>query len=432
MGSEIKYYSRAEVKEHSTTESCWTIIHNKVYDITNWIPKHPGGDLVRQGAGIECTAIFESSHPPHVNETFLAKFLIGELKKEERDTKFTYDSEFWTVLKKRVWTHFQKNKIRRHDQWDYYLKLICLFSLFLVTYYFGCVGGKYAWTLAASVIGPLCAICIMHDGQHGAASKYPFLNSLCGWVIDFFGASGYIWKHEHNLGHHQNTNTVEDPDAISGDPIVRLSPLASYKWYHKYQHYYVWLTYAFIMSRWYFVDYGHYFTSTFNGNKTYPASKTEIILFWLGKIVYPIYTFIIPAYSFGLLYGILCYLTFAIVASYSFAFQFTVNHLTSNVYWPSKSSTETDWAKLQVMTSANYAVDSKIAAIFSGGLNFQIEHHLFPTICHTHYRTIVSPIVQQTCKEYNVPYNALPTYLDAITGHYYQLRSLGNPDLYPQ
>ena len=101
MGSEIKYYSREEVKQHATTESCWTIIHNKVYDITNWIAKHPGGDLVRQGAGIECTAIFESSHPPHVNETFLAKFLIGELKKEDRDTKFTYDSEFWTVLKKR-------------------------------------------------------------------------------------------------------------------------------------------------------------------------------------------------------------------------------------------------------------------------------------------------------------------------------------------
>ena len=101
MGLEIKYYSREEVKQHSYPESCWTIIHNKVYDITNWTTKHPGGNLIRQAAGTECTAIFESSHPPYVNESFLSQFLIGELKKEERDTKFTYDSEFWIVLKKR-------------------------------------------------------------------------------------------------------------------------------------------------------------------------------------------------------------------------------------------------------------------------------------------------------------------------------------------
>lgn len=125
------------------------------------------------------------------------------------------------------------------------------------------------------------------------------------------------------------------------------------------------------------------------------------------------------------------YLTYAISASYSFAFQFTVNHLTPEVFWltpNSDISNEKDWAKLQIMTSSNYATDSSIASMLSGGLNFQIEHHLFPTFCHVHYKSKIAPIVQKTCNEYNVPYNAIPSYWKAISGHYYQLRALGNPN----
>ena len=94
-------FSRSDVAAHRSFDSCWTIIHNNVYDITSWISKHPGGDLIRQGAGTECTAIFESSHPPYVNESYLSKYKIGELIPEERDQRYNYHGEFWTVLKKR-------------------------------------------------------------------------------------------------------------------------------------------------------------------------------------------------------------------------------------------------------------------------------------------------------------------------------------------
>lgn len=94
-------FTRAEVAAHRSSDSCWTIIHNNVYDITAWVPKHPGGDLVRQGAGTECTAIFESSHPPYVNEAYLSKYKIGELVEKEKDNRYDYKGEFWTVLKQR-------------------------------------------------------------------------------------------------------------------------------------------------------------------------------------------------------------------------------------------------------------------------------------------------------------------------------------------
>ena len=222
--------------------------------------------------------------------------------------------------------------------------------------------------------------------------------------------------------------TDVDPDAVSGAPFVRLSPLIPLKWYHKYQHFYIWVLYSVIMIRWYFADFYHYFANDFNGSKLYPPSKSEKILFWLGKLTYFCYTFLIPSILFGVGWGIVYYLTFAIAASYSFAFQFTVNHLTPEVYWPPSKTlqVEKDWAKLQIMTSSNYAEGSFIATLFSGGLNYQIEHHLFPTFCHVRYSE-VCPIVKQTCKEFNVPHNSIPSYWDAISGHYYQLKALGNP-----
>ena len=96
-----KEFRREQVAIHRSADDCWTIIHNKVYDITSWIPQHPGGNLIIQSAGNECTAMFESSHPPFVNESFLEKYKIGELIEEDRDTRYDYHTEFWKTLKGR-------------------------------------------------------------------------------------------------------------------------------------------------------------------------------------------------------------------------------------------------------------------------------------------------------------------------------------------
>lgn len=90
----------------------------------------------------------------------------------------------------------------------------------------------------------------------------------------------------------------------------------------------------------------------------------------------------------------------------------------------------TDWAVHEVLTTANFARNNRLLNWYIGGLNFQIEHHLFPHICHIHYRHI-APIVERTAKEYGLKYNEKPTFRAALASHVRRLRELGRPKLVP-
>ena len=71
-----------------------------------------------------------------------------------------------------------------------------------------------------------------------------------------------------------------------------------------------------------------------------------------------------------------------------------------------------DWGEEQVRNSANFATRNPVVCGLYGGINYQIEHHLFPTLCHVHYERI-QPIVRQACKEYAIPYVDHPTVVSA-------------------
>jgi linoleoyl-CoA desaturase len=85
------------------------------------------------------------------------------------------------------------------------------------------------------------------------------------------------------------------------------------------------------------------------------------------------------------------------------------------------------WAVHQVETSVNFARDSRAASWLLGGLNFQIEHHLFSRMCHVNYAAI-APLVEQTCREFGVRYKQNATFLTALRSHYRWLRSMGRAD----
>jgi len=145
------------------------------------------------------------------------------------------------------------------------------------------------------------------------------------------------------------------------------------------------------------------------------------------KILFFAHSFVLPIYYHGIIRGMaLCMILFA-VNSYMFCLLFAVNHLTDETVFPNENEAEKDWAKLQVLTSSNFSPNSTFALWISGGLNYQIEHHLFPYLCHVHLPKI-SSIVQETCKQYSVQYNSFPTYSDAIYSYYSHLRRMGNPE----
>jgi linoleoyl-CoA desaturase len=87
---------------------------------------------------------------------------------------------------------------------------------------------------------------------------------------------------------------------------------------------------------------------------------------------------------------------------------------------------EDAWLVHEVKTTANFARSNPVLCWYVGGLNFQIEHHLFPRICSIHYPAI-SPIVEEVAKKYDIPYHHHPTLGQAVRSHLRMLKQLGQP-----
>jgi len=276
-------------------------------------------------------------------------------------------------------------------------------------------------------------ISIGHDAAHGSFSKNLVINSLASFCIDIMGGSWLIWTMQHNVGHHPHANRQGDyededfdPDSRSGFPLITLSPHFKPKEFHKYQHLYIWLLFPFVGIKWMYGDLKYFFKGKYQSMEFWEFPNSTVILQIITKSIFLLHSFFLPIYFHGFLHGlILCCILFA-VNSYVFSLAFAVNHLTDVTLFPNEDDVEKDWAKLQVMTSSNFSVGSPLASLFVGGLNLQIEHHLFPYISHINV-PLISPIVQQTCKEFNVPYFAFPSYWEAIKSYYYHLKKMGNP-----
>jgi len=219
-----------------------------------------------------------------------------------------------------------------------------------------------------------------------------------------------------------------DPDTQSGFPLIRIAPQQKWSPHHKYQHYYIWLLMAGVSFKWSINDIKAFFKRKYAMIDFYEVTKPDLWVLYSCKSFFFFYSILVPLYYHSIFRTVGLFSLFLIAASYWFVLMFSVNHLTDSSTFPTEQEHNRDWARLQVLTATNFAVGSTLWTWLSGGLNYQIEHHLFPSICHVHLPKI-SPIVQQACKEYNIKYNAYPSYFSAISGHYNHVKSLSqNPD----
>lgn len=423
-------YKWDEVHKHVSRNDCWMVIHGKVYDVSSWVEKHPGGDLIMQGAGREATPFFVPYHPSKVT-SLLKKYEIGEV--ENYKPFYTWKSEFYTVLKRRV-EELALTENVHSVPWFQYAKsafILCMWALF---YYVGMLKGSFVGTLLFGFFHAHLGVSIAHDGGHGSFSKNKHLNFLAGAVTDIMGGSWLIWAMQHNVGHHPHTNRQGDyededfdPDARSGNPLIRLSPQIPQQPHHKYQHLYIWMLFPFVGIKWMMGDIKYFMRGNYQTIHFWNFSDWNFKMQIVTKSFFFFYSLIIPMYLHGFFWGLFLNCILFTVNSYVFSLLFAVNHLTGQAHFPSSGSeqTERDWAKLQVETSSNFSVGSTFALIYSGGLNYQIEHHLFPYICHMNLAKI-SPIVQQTCKEYGVKYYAFDSYFSGIKSYYNHLKEMGN------
>ena len=272
---------------------------------------------------------------------------------------------------------------------------------------------------------------IQHDGSHGAYSKRPWINKLMALTLDLLGGSSYGWACKHNIVHHTYANITGHDDDIDIGIFGRLSPHQRRFGFHRWQHIYLWFLYGFVAIKWHFYDdFRDVILGRFGGHQHARPKGWDLATFVGGKALFFSLALGIPLIVHPVWVVLAWYLAVSFVEGVALSLIFQLPHCAENAAFPLPSENtgrmETPWAVHQVQTTVNYANKNRLLSWYVGGLNFQIEHHLFPRICHVHYPAI-APLVEQTCQEFGVEYKKNETFRSAIASHFRWLRTMGMP-----
>lgn len=317
-------------------------------------------------------------------------------------------------------------------------KTIFMFLLYFVPYAliitqvvtgtFGLISSVVAMGFGLAGIG----LSVMHDANHGAYSKSNRVNVLIGYSLNLIGANAFNWKVQHNVMHHSFTNIHEEDEDISPRGALRFTPHTDWKKAHRYQFVYAWFLYGLLTILW--LAYKDFYRLVkYHKNGMMKQQKANVYREWIiaiiSKIVYVAYIFVVPTVLTPLLWwqvgiGILL---MHYLAGFILAIIFQPAHVIDGAEFPLPDDNRTlanNWAVHQLLTTTNFGNNSRWFSWYVGGLNFQIEHHLFPNICHVHYRKIAD-IVRSTAQEFGLPYKTSRTFWAALQGHARLLKKLG-------
>ncbi|MGE0442841.1 MAG: fatty acid desaturase [Gemmatimonadales bacterium] len=272
---------------------------------------------------------------------------------------------------------------------------------------------------------------VTHDALHGAYSENPKVNAAIGWLFDLLGANGYMWKITHNVIHHTYTNIEGVDEDLSVSPLLRLSPGAPLRPVHRFQPYYAFLAYGFSTLFWVFVkDFKYFFQRDLGPylDKKHPTG--EWINLFVTKAIYYTWSIGLPL----LLLTRVAWWQFAIgyvvmhlVAGFILGVVFQLAHVVEGPEYPEpdeRGRMEDQWLLHEMLTTANFARGNRLLTWYVGGLNYQVEHHLFPKVCSAHYPAL-GPIVERVAHRHDIPYYANPTLMAAVRSHYRMLRKHG-------
>jgi linoleoyl-CoA desaturase len=284
-----------------------------------------------------------------------------------------------------------------------------------------------SYGLAASAVG----FNVFHDANHGALSSNRRLNfSVAVLTSAMLGPSRYLWNFKHNVLHHRNTNIHTWDDDLETRGFLRLTPEQQWKWRYRGQHLFVFALYAISAFEMVFVkDFVQFFSLRINQHQRIPAlSVSEKIEFWLAKALY--FT-IFVGLPFALLPAgrvVAGFLIYEVTLGLSLALVFSMAHQVEIIAFPSPQGVpptiKEEWGAHQMRTTANFATVNRVWNWYSGGLNHQIEHHLFPGMSHTRY-AVIGRVVRDTAEEFGLPYHHFERYGGALSSHYRLLRRLG-------
>lgn len=343
---------------------------------------------------------------------------------------------FFGILRAKVDDYFQKNNLQKHGNNSLVFKAFFMLSLYLIPYIFILIGN---FTPLINIL--LCIIMglgvagtgmsVMHDAIHGSFSNKNWLNKFFGASIYTLGGNAYNWEVQHNQLHHTYTNIHEIDEDITGKFLLRLNFSEKKKWIHRFQHIYAFFLYSLMTLSFLWKDFKE--IKLFNQLskegfvKAFPAKELAILIF--SKIAYILFICVLPIFVLNISFGqwLVGFMAMHITSGLILSTIFQLAHVVEGVEMPApdeNSCVENTWAVHQLNTTANFFGRSKLLSWYIGGLDYQIEHHLFPKISHIYYKDI-SKIVAETAKEYGIAYNSKGGFFKALKSHIYMLKHLG-------
>jgi linoleoyl-CoA desaturase len=341
---------------------------------------------------------------------------------------------FHVELKKRINDYFETTGKSLTGNSILYTKAIVLLTAFLLLYihlvFFTppAIFSIIECVLLGFIVAGI-GFNIMHDGAHGSFSKYKWLNSTAAYSLNILGGSSFMWNVKHNVIHHAYTNIDGVDDDIDIQPWLRLATTQKKRGMHRYQHLYFWILYSLLYILWVFVlDYNKYFRGKIGGTSIKKMSLSDHIVFWSFKVLFLGIFIAVPIYFVGFSAWLIGFLVFSLVTGFVISIVFQLAHTVEHTHFPvpevSTGKLEDEWAIHQLKTTANFAPKNKFISWMIGGLNFQIEHHLFPKISHIHYPAL-RKIIKQSCDEFGIPYIEYDKMRHAVVSHVQYLKHMG-------
>ncbi len=345
-------------------------------------------------------------------------------------------SQFMASLKKNVNDYFKEKGISTKGNWKTWLKTAVMLSMYLTPFILMLTVPMYGWMIfPLSVLMGIgmagTGMSVMHDGLHGSTSKKGWLNDLMGSTIYLLGSTSFNWKVQHNVLHHTFTNIEGMDEDIESKSALRLSIHAPLKKIHRFQYIYAFFLYSLMMVRKFVNDFFqlHRYNKAGITQQQNAKPAVEYIKLIGSKCIFFFTVIGLPLLfsDFSWWQILLGFVIMLCTGGFIMSIVFQMAHVVEDVEQPlptADGNIENEWAIHQLQTTSNFARNNAFINWFVGGLNFQVEHHLFPNICHIHYRKI-SHIVERTAREYGLPYHIKLSFVSALASHSRMLKMLG-------
>ena len=350
--------------------------------------------------------------------------------------KLSFDNggEFIKQTRREVEEYLSVRRTRVRGRVELYAKGVVAFVLLSASWLTLVLGHPGLWlglvSFGGLILGTsLIAFCVMHDANHGAYFRTRRLNHLMGWTADvLLGLSSYAWRVKHNVAHHTYTNVDAYDADITQVPFARLTPVQAPRPWYRLQHYYIWALYCLMALRWQTVgDVAALARGSIGTSALRMPRRWDLAGLVGGKVIFVGWAIVVPMLVYPW-WAVLCgYLVYSMIVSLIMAVTFQLAHCVEEADFASAEQLAGErrlWAVHEVETTVDFCPRNPVLGWVVGGLNYQIEHHLFPRVPHTHYSHIAT-IVQRNAERHGVRYVTQRSLRSALGSHFRHLRRMG-------